>query len=136
MSDKQERRSAHRVDCFDHSLLDDCIEHSLVVDVSDTGAGLLLHKEKGFFDDETRESNHKPSDNVHLIIFHPERSLEKGLRIDAEICWVDEDYSSDHRKIGVRFTGTDEAQTGYIKQLTEWLSMEGHYFFHCELNKC
>jgi hypothetical protein len=45
MSDKKERRSVKRIDCYNRSLLNEEIEHSLVVDINNAGAGLLLTKQ-------------------------------------------------------------------------------------------
>lgn len=134
MSDIQERRNVKRIDCYDQTLRNTDVEHSLVVDISNEGAGLLLQKEISFF---RTAKNSKPdlSGNVHLNIFHPDSSLEKGLSINAEIIWIDSEYSGDHHKIGLKFIDLDQAQTSYVNKLNEWLSKEGHYFFHCELQQ-
>ena len=125
MTYNQEQRRTKRIDCFSRSMHDVGIEHSLVVNISESGAGLLLSKK---VDSIT-------SGDVHLTIFHPDRSLEEGLSIDAEIVWFDDKYSSDHHKIGVKFTEKSKSQADYVGIMSDWLSHEGNYFFHCELQK-
>ena len=132
MSDKKERRSIKRIDCYNQSLLNDEIEHSLVVDINNEGAGLLLTKEQSLF--QTVEADDRPdiSGNVHLTIFHPDMSLQEGVSIDAEVIWADYDHSDDHYKVGVRFIDKDDAQ---VDKLARWLSKKDNYYFHCELEK-
>ena len=130
MSDKQERRSAKRIDCFDHSVLNANIKHSLVVDMSHEGAGMLVMKEHSLFRDVEYDSC--VSGKVHLNIFHPDSSLEDGVGINAEVIRVDHQYSDDHCKLGVRFLDAKEDEVG---RLVEWLAKEGNYFFHCEVEK-
>lgn len=132
MSNKQERRSVKRIDCYSQTLLNDEIEHSLVVDINNEGAGLLLLKEQSLFQDDEGGDSSAISGNVHLTIFHPDMSLEDGISIDANVRWVKHDFSDDHHKIGVKFVDMDNAQVG---MLTEWLSKEDNYYFHCELEK-
>ena len=132
MPDKQERRSARRIDCYNRAILDDDIEHGLVVDINNEGAGLLLLKELSLFQNDETKNNPVISGNVHLTIFHPDMSLQEGIGINAKVIWADYDYSGDHVKIGVRF---DDMDIAHIDKLTEWLSKEGNYYFHCELEK-
>jgi len=132
MPDKQERRSARRIDCYNRAILDDDIEHGLVVDINNEGAGLLLLKELSLFQNDETKDSPVISGNVHLTIFHPDMSLQEGISIDAKVIWADYDYSGDHVKIGVRF---DDMDIEHIDKLTEWLSKEGNYYFHCELEK-
>jgi hypothetical protein len=134
MSVQQERRRVKRTDCYSRTLSNDDIEHSLVVDINNEGAGLLLLKEQSLFqvDDEEDEDDPDISGKVHLTIFHPDMSLEQGISIDADVRWVKHDFSKDHHKIGVRFVEMNNAQVG---MLAEWLSKEGNYYFHCELEK-
>lgn len=132
MSDNKERRGVKRIDCFNRSLLNDDIEHSLVVDINSEGAGLLLLKEQSLFQDGETEGYPVISGHVLLTIFHPDDSLEEGVSIGADVIWVKYDYSDDHHKIGVRFV---EMENGQVEKLTQWLSKEGNYYFHCELEK-
>ena len=128
----QERRSARRIDCYNRAILDDDIEHGLVVDINNEGAGLLLLKELSLFQNDETKDSPVISGNVNLTIFHPDMSLQEGISIDAKVIWADYDYSGDHVKIGVRF---DDMDIEHIDKLTEWLSKEGNYYFHCELEK-
>lgn len=132
MSNNQERRSVKRIDCYDRSIHDSKIEHSLVVDINCDGAGLLLLKDQSLFQNDETKNHPDISGDVHLTIFHPDISLEKGIGIEAKIICVDYDYSDDHHRIGVSFTKAENTQ---LDKLKEWLSREGHYYFHCELEK-
>jgi hypothetical protein len=132
MSDKQERRSVKRIDCYNRSLLNDEIEHSLVVDINNEGAGLLLTKDQSFFQADETDGRPDISGNIHLTIFHPDMSLQEGVSVDAEVIWADYDQSEDHYKVGVRFIEKDDAQ---VDKLARWLSKKDNYFFHCELEK-
>ncbi len=132
MSDKKERRSVKRIDCYNRSILNDDVEHSLVVDINSEGAGLLLKKEQSLFKDNDTDGNPVITGNIHLTIFHPDMSLQEGVSIDAEVIWVDHDHADDKHKIGVRFIDKDASQ---VDKLAEWLSKKGNYFYHCELEK-
>lgn len=135
MSNKQERRSAKRIDCFDHSVLNAKVEHSLVVDITKEGAGLLILKEHSLFHSDAPQKCDIVSSNVTLTIFHPDISLQDGAVIEAIVIWVDHDYSKDRCKIGVNYIDLDEVQTNYANKLEEWLSKDSNYFLHCELEK-
>lgn len=132
MTDKKERRSVKRIDCYNRSLLNGDIEHSLVVDINNEGAGLLLTKEQSLFKAIEAGDRHNITGDVHLTIIHPDMSLQEGVSIDAEIIWTDDEHSDDHYKVGVRFINKDDAQ---VDKLARWLSKEHNYFFHCELEK-
>lgn len=135
MSEKQERRSVKRIDCFDHTILNTKIEHSLVVDITNEGAGLLILKEHSFFHDDEPKKCDIVSSNVSLTIFHPDIALQESASIEAKVIWVDHDYSDDRCKIGVSFIDLDDTQTDYAIKLEEWLSKESNYYLHCELEK-
>lgn len=132
MSDKKERRSVKRIDCYNQSLLNDEIEHSLVVDINNDGAGLLLTKEQSLFHAVGTGGRIDISGKVHLTIFHPDMSLQEGVSIDAEVIWADYDHSEDHHKVGVRFIDMDDLQ---VDKLSRWLSKKDNYYLHCELEK-
>ena len=132
MTDKKERRSVKRIDCYNRSLLNDDIEHSLVVDINNEGAGLLLTKEKSLFRTVKTDGRLDVSGNVHLTIFHPDMSFQEGVSINADVIWKDDDYSKDRYKVGVRFIDKDDEQ---VDKLAQWLSKKCNHFFHCELEK-
>jgi hypothetical protein len=135
MTEQRERRRVKRIDSFDHTILSNKIEHSLVVEITREGGGLLIVKEHSLFRDEKPEKCDLIKGKVHLTILHPDSPLPNESRIEAEVIWVDHEYSDDHCKIGVCFEDVDEAQAEYIGNLEEWLSVESNYFLHCELEK-
>lgn len=133
MTEKQERRSVRRIDCFNRAILNDEVEHSLVVDINSEGAGLLLLKDQSLFKSDAAAGRADISGNVRLTIFHPDMPVQDGICVDAEVIWVDYEYADDRNKIGVKFVGMVDKQVG---GLSEWLSRDGNYYFHCELEKC
>ena len=132
MSEHKERRSLNRIDCFNRTILNDSIEHGLVVDINNEGAGLLLPKDQSLFRNDGTVENSGIAGNVRLTIIHPDMPVQNGISFDAEIVWVDKEYSDDRNKIGVKFIDTIESQTD---PLAEWLSRDENYYFHCELEK-
>lgn len=136
MPDRQERRATPRIDCYSRSIADDNVEHGLVVDISETGAGLTLSKDTPLFKGVDPAQPVGSYGCLRLNIFHPDRSLEQGLAIDASIAWLDHDYSKDRLKLGVHFSGVDDSKSRDIGQFIDWIEQEENYFFHCELEKC
>ena len=132
MAEHKERRSLNRIDCFNRTLLNDDIEHVLVVDINNEGAGLLIPKDQSLFRNEGTVEHGGIAGNVRLTILHPDMPVQNGISIEAEIIWVDDDYSEDRSKIGVKFAYMIESQ---IDPLIDWLSKDGNYYFHCELEK-
>lgn len=132
MPNKQERRSVKRIDCYNRSIRNDEVEHSLLVDINNGGAGLLLLREQSLFPRDKTKQNPDISGDVNLTIFHPDISLHEGISVDANVVWVDYDYSAEHYKVGVKFSDVDDT---LLDRLEEWLAREGHYYFHCELEK-
>ena len=123
MTNTTERRTATRVNCMGQTVSNDqIIEHSLIVDVNCMGAGLLVLK------------NLKPlANNICLKVLHPEFSKVESFDINADVIWTDENYSDDHRKVGIKFLNVNDELNRHIEQLMNWLSEKDHYFLHCEV---
>jgi len=136
MADKQERRSATRIDCYSRSSIDDNVEHGLVIDISETGAGLLISKDTPLFKDLNPGQSASSYGCLRLKIFHPDYSLEDGLNISANIAWLDHEYSKDRLKIGVNFAEMDDAKLSYVAKFIDWIQKKDNYFLHSELEKC
>ena len=136
MADIQERRGKTRIDCYTRSRADDNIEHGLVVDISATGAGLTMPKDTPLFKGLDPKQSADSYGRLRLNIFHPDYSLEHGLNIDANIAWLDHDYSRDRVKLGVHFSGMDEGKSSYIGKFIDWIQEKENYFLHCEVEKC
>ena len=123
MSNSVERRTTERVSNIDNLDKDlNAVKHSLVIDISPDGAGLLVLK-----------NIEEISGNIYLNILKPDLSSLSGFDIDAEVIWVDEEYSSDYRKIGVKFSNTDEELNSHISQAVSWLGKKDHHFLRCEV---
>jgi len=136
MADRQELRASPRIDCYSHSRVDDDVEHGLVIDISEIGAGLTVPKDTPLFKDVDPEQPASSYGCLRLNIFHPDHSLEHGLNINANIAWLDHEYSKDRLKLGVHFSEMDESKSSYVSRFVEWIKKEENYFLHCELEKC
>ncbi len=136
MADIQERRITPRIDCYSRSNLDDNVEHGMVIDISETGAGLLISKDTPLFKDLNKEQSASSYGCLRLYIFHPDYSLEDGLNISANIAWLDHEYSKDRLKLGVVFAEMDDAKSSRVGEYIDWIQKEENYFLHCELEKC
>ena len=77
--DIQELRATPRIDCYSRSMSDDNTECGLVIDISETGAGLTISKDTPFFMDADPEQSANNYGCLHLNIFHPDFSLENSL---------------------------------------------------------
>ena len=136
MANTQERRFAPRIDCYSRSKANDDIEHGMVLDVSKTGACLLIPKDTPLFKGSNPDQSPESYGCLRLNIFHPDFSLEDGLDVNAEIVWLNHDYSSYHLKIAVQFTEMDDDKSHYVDKFIDWIQNEEHYFLHSELEKC
>ena len=125
MSGSNERRAEsrfHNVDGLDDN--NEASKHSLIIDISSAGAGLILRKK---LDDI--------SGMVNLNILKPDFSKLSGFKISAEIIWVDEDYDSEFRKMGVEFSNIDENLKNNISDSIEWFSNKDHHFLRCDVTQ-
>ena len=135
MANSEERRLSPRIDCYSRSKASDDIEHGLVIDVSETGACLLIPKDTPLFKDTTPEQSPESYGCLHLNIFHPDFSLEDCLEINANIIWLNHYYSSYYLKVAVQFAEMDDDKTNYVAKFIDWIQKEEHYFLHSELEK-
>ena len=83
MADTQELRAAPRIDCYSRFSEDVNVEHGLVIDISETGAGLTVSKNASIFKDIDPDQSASSYGCLRLNIFHPDYSLEHGLNINA-----------------------------------------------------
>ena len=136
MANSPERRTAKRIDCYSLSKFNDDIEHGMVIDISQTGACLLMPKDTPLFKDATPEQSPESYGCLRLNIFHPDFSLEEGLNVRADIVWINHDYSDYHLKVGVDFAELDDEKSAYVAKFIDWIHDKEHYFLHSELEKC
>ena len=136
MVNSQERRIDRRIDCYSRSKANDDIEHGMVIDISKTGACLLIPKDTPLFKDSSPEQPAESYGCLRLNIFHPNYSLEEGLDISADIVWINHDYSSYHLKVGVNFAEMDDDKSNYVTKFIDWIKKKENYFLHAELEKC
>jgi len=125
MSNSVERRTTERVSNISNLDKDlNAVKHSLIVDISPDGAGLLVLK-----------NIEEISGNICLNILKPDLSHLSGFNINADVIWIDEEHSSDYRKIGVKFSNGDEELNNHISQAVSWLAKQDHHFLRCEVTK-
>ena len=136
MGDMQENRSVPRIDCYSRSMSDESIECGMVVDISETGAGLTIPKDTPLFKDMDTEREASSYGCLHLNIFHPDFAEENSLDINANIAWLDYEYSKDRLKLGVHFSEMDDTKSGYVKKFIDWMQKKQNIFLRCELKKC
>ena len=125
MINSTERRTEGRVNNLDDA--GECLktaQKSLIVDISCDGAGLLILKNL-----ETI------SGCIRLKILKPDMSNLSGFTIDADIIWVNEEYSNDFREIGVKFLDTDENLNDHLSRAIDWLSHKESYFLRCDVTQ-
>lgn len=136
MAVTKDLRSAPRINVFSRSSADDSVEHGLVVDISETGAGLTIPKNTPLFKGVDPEKPASSYGCLRLNIFHPDYSLEQGLNITANIAWLDHEYSKNRLKLGVQFAEMDDSESSRVGEFVDWIQEKENYFLHCELEKC
>ena len=136
MAELQEHRAAPRIDCYSRFSGDENVDHGLVIDISETGAGLTLSKDTPLFKDNDPEQSADSYGCLRLNIFHPDYALDQGLNINANIAWMDHEYSKDRLKLGILFSEMDESQSSHINELIGWIQKKENYFLRCNLEKC
>ena len=136
MADIQENRSVPRFHVYSRSNVDDNVEHGLVIDISETGAGLTVPKKSPLFKDLDSGQSASSFGCLRLNIFHPDESLEHGLSLDVNIAWLDHEYSKDRLKLGVQFAEMPAGKSSHVGEFIDWIQKKENYFLHCELVKC
>ena len=136
MADKQELRAEPRIDCYSRSMADENVEHGLVIDISQTGAGLTVSKDTPLFRDVDPAQSAASYGCLRLNIFHPDYALENSLNINANIAWLDREYSKHRLKLGVQFSELDDSQSSYVSKFIDWIQKEENYFLRCDLERC
>ncbi len=132
----KERRRSPRINCYSRSIDDENVEHGIVIDISETGACLLILKGSSLFKYLNSDQEASSYGSLRLNIFHPDLSLEDGLNIKAEIIRVDNKYSKDRLKIGVNFIELDNYKSNYVSEFIGWMQEKGNYFLHSEIEVC
>ena len=136
MADIQELRATPRIDCYSRSMSDDNVECGLVIDISEGGAGLTISKDSPLFKDVDPKQAANSYGCLRLNIFHPDYSPDNSLNINANITWLDHEYSKDRLKLGVHFSEMDDSKSGYVSNFIDWIQKKENYFLRCDLEKC
>ena len=136
MAELQEHRAAPRIDCYSRFSGDENVDHGLVVDISETGAGVTVSKDTPLFKNADPEQSADSYGCLHLNIFHPDYTCEEGLNINASIAWMDPEYSKDRLKLGIVFSEMDDSNTSHINEFIGWIQKKENYFLRAKLEKC
>ena len=136
MADRQEHRAAPRINCYSRFSGDENVDHGLVIDISETGAGLTFSKDTPLFKDVDPALSADRYGCLRLSIFHPDYTLDQGLNIDANIAWMDHEYSKDRLKLGVLFSEIDEHKSSHINEFIDWIQQKENYFLRANLERC
>ena len=136
MAVSQEHRAAPRIDCYARFSGNENVDHGLVIDISETGAGLTLSKDTPLFKGIDPAQVADSYGCLRLNIFHPDYASDHGLNINANIAWMDHAYSKDRLKLGVLFSEMDENKSGQINEFIDWIQKKENYFLRCNLEKC
>jgi hypothetical protein len=136
MAGSQEHRASPRIDCYSRFGEDENVDHGLVIDISETGAGLTLSKDASLFKDADSNQSADSYGCLRLNIFHPDYACEEGLNLNANIAWLDHEYSKDRLKLGVLFSEMDERKSGHINEFIDWIQKKENYFLRASLEKC
>jgi c-di-GMP-binding flagellar brake protein YcgR len=136
MATIKERRRSPRINCYSRSIDDENVEHGIVVDISETGACLLILKGSSLFKYLNSDQEESSYGSLRLNIFHPDLSLEDGLNIKADIARLDNKYSKDRLKLGVNFTEMDADKSNYVSEFIGWMHKKDNYFLHSEVEIC
>ena len=136
MADMKEHRAVPRIDCYSRSMSDNDVECGMVVDISETGAGLTIPKDTPLLKGVDAGQETGSHGCLHLNIFHPDFTEENSLDINADIAWLDHEYSKDRLKLGVQFSEMDDSKSVYVKNFIDWMQKKQNIFLRCEVKKC
>ena len=136
MAELQEHRAAPRIDCYSRFGGDENVDHGLVIDISETGAGVTLSKDTPLFKNIDPQQLTDNNSCMRLNIFHPDYTCEEGLNINANIAWMDHEYSKDRLKLGILFSEMDEKKSSHINEFIDWIQKKENYFLRANLEKC
>ena len=114
----------NNIDLFSAWLFGKINANCILSDISRTGCSVLIHKNQS-----------APSAKFNLLIMSPEDSKRLHTVLKAEQCWQDKNYSSTHKKIGIKFHHIEQDQLLEINALTHHFKLFGNTSIKCSLIK-
>ena len=114
----------NNIDLFSAWLFGKINANCILSDVSRCGCSVLIPKKQS-----------APSGAFKLLIMSPDDSNQLHTVLNAEQCWQDENYSSTHKKIGIKFQNLDFDQLLEINVLTQHFKLSGNTNIKCSLLK-
>ena len=116
--------SLNNIDLFSAWLFGKINANCILSDLSRSGCSVLIPKNQS-----------APSGAFNLLIMSPEDSNQLHTVINAEQRWQDENYSSTHKKIGIKFQNLEYDQLLEINVLTQHFKLSGNTKIKCSLLK-
>ncbi len=96
----------------------------LLSDISRCGCSVLIPKKQS-----------APSENFKLLIMCPDDNEKLYTVLKVGKCWENNDYSSTHQKIGIKFINVDHDQLNAIDVLEKHFKLSVHATIKCSLLK-
>jgi len=91
-----------------------------LIDISSSGGAVLIPKKQP-----------APVESFDLVIMSPQDKNDILTILRAECCWVDEDYSVLHKKLGMRFMNINSIKLGVIDALIYLMTSYKKSAFKC-----
>ena len=114
----------NNIDLFSAWLFGKINANCILSDLSRCGCSVLIPKNQS-----------APSGAFNLLIMSPEDSDRLHTVLNAEQRWEDNDYSSTHKKIGVKFQNLEHDQLLEINVLAQHFKIPGNTNIKCGLLK-
>ncbi len=114
----------NNIDLFSAWLFGKINANCILSEVSQSGCSVLMPK-----------SQSAPSGAFKLLIMSPEDSDRLHTALYAEQDWQDKNYSSTHKKIGIKFHNIEYDQLLEINILTQHFKLSGNIAIKCSLLK-
>ena len=114
----------NNIDLFSAWLFGKINANCILSEVSQSGCSVLIPKNQS-----------APSGAFNLLIMSPEDSNRLHSVLNAEQRWQDKDYSSTHKKIGIKFHNIEHDQLLEINLLMQHVTLSGNKSIKCSLLK-
>ena len=115
---------SNNMDLFSAWLFGKINANCILSDLSRCGCSVLIPKKQS-----------APSGVFNLLIMSPDDSEKLHTVLKAEQRWQDVDYSSTHKKVGIKFRELEHDQLLEINVLSQYFKIPGNSGIKCSLLK-
>jgi hypothetical protein len=112
------------IDLFSDWLFGKINANCILFDINKYGCSVLIPKNQS-----------TPPGKFNLLIMSPENSEQLHTVLKAEQCWEDTNYSSTHKKIGIKLQNIEQDQLLGLNVLTQHFKLFGNTSIKCSLIK-